>query len=69
MSIPAPNLAGALIGFNLGVELGQLTAVIPAFLLLALIERWRGAMGLRRFVSMAAMGAGLFWFVQRALLS
>jgi hypothetical protein len=69
MSIPKPNLLGALVGFNLGVELGQLTFVLPAFVLLGLLERWRVGAPVRWVASAFAVAAGLFWFVQRAFLT
>lgn len=34
-----PNLLGSVLGFNLGVEAGQLVFVIPVFLLLVAIRR------------------------------
>lgn len=46
-NLPSANLPPALVGFNLGVELGQLAFVIPAFLLLRLLERWRVGVGVR----------------------
>ncbi|MER3443697.1 MAG: hypothetical protein C4342_00300 [Armatimonadota bacterium] len=61
--MPRQNLALLLLGFNLGVELGQLAVVLPAFLLLQALRRWRWEAGLQRTVS-----AGLAWFVQRAFL-
>ncbi|MER3484118.1 MAG: hypothetical protein C4332_14150 [Meiothermus sp.] len=69
MGLPRDNLLGSLVGFNVGVELGQLTVVIPAFLLLLLLKRlpWEG--WVRRTVSAGAVAAGLIWFVQRAFLS
>lgn len=69
MSIPKPNLLGALVGFNLGVEIGQLSVVIPVFVLLGLLERWRVGAPVRWAASAFAVAAGLFWFVQRAFLT
>jgi hypothetical protein len=42
LALPARDLALALLGFNLGVELGQLAIVACVFALLALARRWRG---------------------------
>jgi hydrogenase/urease accessory protein HupE len=69
MNLPAANIPGALIGFNLGVEIGQLSVVIPLFLLLRLLERWRVGAPVRWAASAFAVAAGLFWFVQRAFLT
>ncbi len=69
MHLPAANLPGALVGFNLGVEIGQLSVVIPVFLLLRLLERWRVGAPVRWAASAFAVAAGLFWFVQRAFLT
>lgn len=68
IGLPRQNLALSLLGFNLGVELGQLAVVLPAFLLLQALRRWRWEAGLRRAVSAGAVAAGLAWFVQRAFL-
>jgi hypothetical protein len=42
LALPAGELAVALLGFNLGVELGQLAIIATAFIVLALIRHWRG---------------------------
>ncbi len=42
LDLPARELALALLGFNLGVEGGQLAIIACAFTLLALLRRWRG---------------------------
>lgn len=69
MGLPKDNLLGSLVGFNLGVEVGQLAVVIPVFLLLLLLKRlpWEG--WVRRAVSVGAVAVGLIWFVQRAFLA
>jgi hypothetical protein len=61
------HLVAALLGFNVGVEVGQLLAVLVAWPLL----RWLGAAPARRgwtlhAGSAAALAAGMFWFVTRA---
>jgi hypothetical protein len=67
--IPAAKLAELLFGFNLGVEVGQLTVVSLAVGLAMLIGRTRFALP-RRLVAQigaaALIGLGLFWFVQRS---
>ena len=69
MNLSTSSLPVALIGFNLGVELGQLAVVIPAFLLLRWLERWRIGPQVRWSASAFAIVAGLYWFVERAFLS
>lgn len=69
IELPKANFLLSLLSFNLGVEIGQLVVVIPAFLLLTLLARWHGQPTLRRAISLFAIAAGLFWFVERAFLS
>ncbi len=69
MNLSTSSLPVALVGFNLGVELGQLSVVIPTFLLLRWLERWKIGPQLRWSASAFAIVAGLYWFVERAFLS
>jgi hydrogenase/urease accessory protein HupE len=57
----------ALVGFNLGVELGQLALVALAFPLLSLLRRRRETFErlLAPSISTAAACCGMFWLVQR----
>jgi hypothetical protein len=61
------GLASALVGFNLGVELGQATIVALLAPLVMLLRRreWFRRIGVRICGGLIAM-AGLYWFVQRA---
>jgi hydrogenase/urease accessory protein HupE len=68
LRIPASNLPGALVGFNLGVELGQLAVVLPAFGLLKLLERVRFNLPVQYAASAVAVAAGAYWFLERAFL-
>jgi hypothetical protein len=66
LNLPAPELAVALFGFNLGVEIGQLAIIGCAFALLALARRW---FGYGRWVlgagsAMLALTASV-WMVER----
>ena len=69
ISLPTDRIVPALLGFNLGVETGQLAVVALAWPLLLWLERVRG--GAARLVtelgSAAVCGLGLFWFLSRAL--
>jgi HupE / UreJ protein len=69
MNLASSSLPVALVGFNLGVEIGQLLVVIPAFLLLRWLERWKIGPQIRWSASAFAVFAGLYWFVERAFLS
>ena len=66
IGLPQNNVALSLLGFNAGVELGQLAVVIPAFLVLQALKRLPWELRLRQAVSVFAVAAGLFWFVERA---
>jgi hypothetical protein len=71
-----PLIVTALLGFNLGVELGQLALVSVAVLLLALLFRGRRARGApgtglvppvaRIVLSIPVACAGFYWFAERA---
>jgi hypothetical protein len=68
LGLPRVRLLPALLGFNLGVEAGQLTAVAVAWPLLRMAfrrgEPWR--LALVDYGSASALGVGIFWFVSRA---
>jgi hypothetical protein len=67
LDLPRARLAAALLGFNVGVELGQLVIVAVGWTVLVVLER--SAAGARRRVaeigSAAIAALGLFWFVTR----
>lgn len=68
----------ALIGFNLGVEAGQIVAVLPLVLLFAGLARWRPTGNepgtprllvperLGKLLSLIVAFCGLYWFLERA---
>ncbi len=67
MDLPARALGWSLFSFNFGVELGQLTVVIPVAAALATVRSRSESAG-RRLVwagSVFVVAAGMFWFVQR----
>ncbi len=69
LHLPRPEFATALVGFNAGVELGQLTVVAAAF---ALAGWWtRDAAQYRRYVVVPGSAAialiAAFWIVQRSV--
>ncbi|MGZ9030356.1 MAG: HupE/UreJ family protein [Burkholderiaceae bacterium] len=68
LGLPPGELAWALLAFNLGVELGQVSVVGAAFVLLALLRRWSGYPrwvlgGGSAAVALLAVG----WIVERVL--
>jgi len=67
MDLPRARLVPALVGFNVGVELGQLVVVAIGWTALVLAER--AASGGRRRIaeigSAAVCALGIFWFVTR----
>ena len=60
-------LIRGLVGFNVGVEIGQLAFVIVALPLLTLLSQGRGATLTPRLASLAAAAIGTYWFVERVI--
>jgi len=70
MQLPANRLAELLVGFNLGVEVGQLTVVLGALALVWLFVRLRLTVSRPLFTDVAAaflVGEGLYWFLGRTV--
>ena len=70
MSLPADRLIPALLGFNLGVEVGQIGVVLAAWPLIWMGRRWASPSVGRWASELSAAGLcglGLYWFVERAL--
>jgi hypothetical protein len=68
LNLPTAALASGLVGFNLGVEGGQLAVITLAFLVTAWVrnpEQYRRWIVIPGSALIAAMG--LFWMVQRVL--
>jgi hypothetical protein len=71
MSLPTQRLAALLVGFNLGVEIGQVTVVLGAVLIARLLVKAKLAMPRPLFTDIAAaflVGEGLYWFLGRSVL-
>jgi hypothetical protein len=69
MDLPTDRLVPALLGFNVGVELGQLAIVAvawPALRSLARLADGQPHRVLTEVGSAAVCGLGLFWFVTRS---
>jgi hypothetical protein len=70
MRLPTNRLAELLVGFNLGVEIGQVTVVLGALLIAWLLVRARLSIPRPLFTDIAAaflVGEGLCWFIERSV--
>ncbi|MCL6282032.1 HupE/UreJ family protein [Ruegeria sp. 2012CJ41-6] len=69
--LPAAQFIPALVGFNIGVEIGQLTVIAIAFLTVGLWFRdrswYRGRIAIP--ASLVIAGIGAYWFVERVYLT
>ncbi|HEY2677960.1 MAG TPA: HupE/UreJ family protein [Steroidobacteraceae bacterium] len=71
LQLPPERLAELLVGFNLGVELGQLTLVVSAAMLVLGLRKFRLALPRPIVVDVASaflVGLGTFWFVSRSFV-
>lgn len=69
LQLPPERLAELLVGFNLGVEAGQLTLVVCATLLVVALRRLELALPRPIVVDVGSaflVGLGVFWFVGRS---
>jgi HupE / UreJ protein len=70
LKLPPERLAELLVGFNLGVEIGQLMFVLGAVFLVVLLRRAKLALPRPIVVDLTSaflVGLGVFWFVARSL--
>ena len=68
LELPRAELAHALLGFNLGVEAGQLLVVAASFAILASAARWRGyARWVLHAGSAGLAMLALLWLVERVV--
>jgi HupE / UreJ protein len=69
MRLPADPLAELLLGFNLGVEIGQLSCVALVLTIAFLFTRWASGLPRRAVTEVVAsclVAVGMFWFVSRS---
>ena len=69
MQLPTERLAELLVGFNVGVEIGQLSVVLAVTLLVLALRKSNLALPRAITVEVTAsilVGFGVFWFVSRA---
>jgi len=69
VGLPASGLASALIGFNLGVEAGQLLIVATLLPILMWLQRFAWEKRLAQISSGAIMAVGLVLLAERALIA
>jgi hypothetical protein len=71
MRLPTNKIAELLIGFNSGVEIGQITVVLSALLVAYVLSKVRLAIPRPLFTDIAAaylVGEGLYWFLTRSMV-
>ena len=71
MRLPKDKLAELLVGFNVGVEIGQVTVVLTALLIAYMLVKVRLAVPRPMFTDIAAaflVGEGLYWFIGRSMV-
>jgi hypothetical protein len=70
LGVDGMGKTASLVGFNLGIELGQIAAALTAALAMWVVRQLSGPISLAkttRLASYLSMALGSFWFFQRAL--
>lgn len=65
LDLPTGKLVSALLGYNVGVELGQLAIVLAAAPLVLTVHRHPRLHPIARGLALVILVAGAYWFVQR----
>jgi len=65
LGLKGPALVRGLVGFNIGVEIGQLVFVAVFLPVLTWLARGRGARLTPRIASLAVAAIGTYWLVER----
>jgi hypothetical protein len=65
LSLSGWSLVRALVGFNLGVELGQAVAIALVLPVMIVVSRLARAVLVYRYASLAVAAAGAYWLVER----
>ena len=68
LELKGAALLRGLVGFNAGVEIGQLIFVVIALPLLTFMSQGRGAQLTPRLASLAAAAIGTYWLLERVLV-
>ena len=67
LGLGTDHLVLSLLGFNLGVEMGQVAIIAAIFPVLFLVRRWRVYNWGLRVASVGLMAVGLLWMAERSL--
>jgi hypothetical protein len=67
LGLGTDHLVLSLLGFNVGVEVGQIAIIAAIFPLLFVMRRWRVYNVGLRVASVGLMAIGLLWFAERSL--
>ncbi len=66
LALPEGSLLSALLFFNLGVEIGQITVLLMAYLVFGWLQRWPlYRQRVAEPASMTIAGLGLYWLIKR----
>ena len=65
IGLPTQSLIPALLGFNLGIKIGQLILLIPAFYALGRVAQRTSSA--REVIAGLCAAAGVYWFVGRLI--
>jgi hypothetical protein len=71
LQLPKERLAELLVGFNLGVEVGQVTVVLSAIAIARLLSKVHLAMPRPLFTDLASgflVAEGFYWFISRSMV-
>lgn len=69
LKLSVGKMAAALVGFNLGVELGQIIIILLFIPFIYLVKKYSNYhLQITRFATFAVMIVGSYWFVQRTFL-
>lgn len=67
LKLPREKILNALVGFNLGVEVGQIYLLgITVPIVYFICRKWQYGLFLQKVLASAIGGAGIYWFITRA---
>jgi hydrogenase/urease accessory protein HupE len=69
LGVPERQLGPAVLGFGVGVELGQLGFVLTTWCALTALARWRGAERVARWLVLIAGSLAMSWLLTRGLIA
>ena len=67
VGLPEDRIVSALLGFNLGVEIGQITIVLLFFLIVSVLRniQYLRGLSLEPLAAVFLASLGSFWFIER----